>query len=64
LLVTGRPISATHEANASARVSPTCMALGQAAGTAAYLAIRYKTDVLDLNVKQLQQLLLKQKALV
>ncbi|MFA6316252.1 MAG: FAD-dependent oxidoreductase [Elusimicrobiota bacterium] len=37
LLVAGRAISATHEANASARLSPTCMALGQAAGTAGAL---------------------------
>ena len=32
LLVTGRCISATHEASASARVTATCMALGEAAG--------------------------------
>jgi hypothetical protein len=35
LLVAGRCFSATHEALASARLMPSCMAMGQAAGTAA-----------------------------
>ena len=37
LLVTGRCISATHEAAASVRITPTAMALGEAAGMAAAL---------------------------
>lgn len=38
LLSAGRCISATHEAVASSRVMATCMAIGQAAGTAAAMA--------------------------
>ncbi len=38
LLVTGRCVSATHEAAASVRITPTAMALGEAAGIAAALA--------------------------
>jgi hypothetical protein len=38
LLVAGRCFSATHDAHASARSMATCMAMGQAAGTAAALA--------------------------
>jgi glycine/D-amino acid oxidase-like deaminating enzyme len=38
VLVAGRCFSATHEAHASARSMATCMAMGQAAGTAAALA--------------------------
>jgi glycine/D-amino acid oxidase-like deaminating enzyme len=38
LLVAGRCFSATHDAHASARSMATCMAMGQAAGTAATLA--------------------------
>lgn len=40
LLVAGRCLSATHEGAASARVIPPCYATGQAAGTAAALALR------------------------
>ena len=39
LLVAGRCISADRDATASLRVMPTCMFLGQAAGTAAALAV-------------------------
>jgi hypothetical protein len=38
LLVAGRCFSSTHDAHASARSMATCMAMGQAAGTAAALA--------------------------
>jgi hypothetical protein len=37
LVVAGRCFSATHDAHASARSMATCMAMGQAAGTAAAL---------------------------
>jgi hypothetical protein len=40
LLVAGRCLSATQDAQASLRVSGACFAMGQAAGTAAALAIR------------------------
>jgi FAD dependent oxidoreductase len=39
LLVAGRCFSATHDAHASARSMATCMAMGQAVGTAAAMAI-------------------------
>lgn len=38
MLVAGRCISGTYEAHASYRVKGPCMAMGQAAGTAAALA--------------------------
>ena len=42
VLVAGRCFSATHEAHASARSMATCMAMGQAAGTAAALTVEPK----------------------
>ena len=39
LVVAGRCFSATHDAHASARSMGTCMAMGQAAGTAAALSV-------------------------
>jgi glycine/D-amino acid oxidase-like deaminating enzyme len=40
LLVAGRCFSASHDAHASARSMATCMAMGQAAATAAAMAVR------------------------
>ncbi|MFA5927829.1 MAG: FAD-dependent oxidoreductase [Candidatus Margulisiibacteriota bacterium] len=64
LLVTGRAISATHEASASARLSPTCLALGQAAGTAAALAAKINIDVSALDPELLRKTLAEQGAVV
>jgi hypothetical protein len=62
LLVAGRCLSATHEAAAAVRVMPTCFAMGQAAGTAAALAIRAGTLVRQVDAAQLRHLLLEQGA--
>ena len=59
LLVCGRCISATHEAAASLRVTPTVMAIGQACGVAASLAKQANNNVKNINVKQLQDILVK-----
>jgi hypothetical protein len=40
LLVAGKCFSADFEAHASARATPTCMAMGQAAGTAAAMSVK------------------------
>ncbi|ODA30565.1 FAD-dependent oxidoreductase [Planctopirus hydrillae] len=57
LLVAGRCHSASTEASASSRVTATAMALGEAAGQAASLAIRAQTDVgLISGVKVREQL--------
>ncbi len=45
VVVAGRCLSATHAAHASARSMGTCMAMGQAAGTAAGMAIESGLDV-------------------
>jgi hypothetical protein len=55
LLVAGRCVSATFEAQAAVRVSPTAGAMGQAAGLAAYLSAKSGEDVRTL-AKQTQRL--------
>ncbi|MFD0960944.1 FAD-dependent oxidoreductase [Paenibacillus chungangensis] len=58
LWLAGRCISTSHEAQATARLTPSCMALGQAAGTAAALAAKQDCAASDLSIEQLQQALL------
>ena len=60
LLVAGRCISSTHEAQASYRVMPYCAELGQAAGTAVAVAVRNHTDVRNVEIKQVQEILRKE----
>ena len=55
LLVAGRPISTTHEAMGATRVMATCMALGEAAGRAAKLAIRGGVATKDIDVQELRR---------
>ena len=62
LLAAGRCISTTVEAHGSTRVSPTCMAFGQAAGTAAALAVKQGISPRDLPIDELQRLLINQGA--
>jgi len=49
LLVAGKCFSADFAAHASARVQATCMAMGQAAGAAAALAVKDKVDPVELS---------------
>ncbi|MBT7162150.1 MAG: FAD-dependent oxidoreductase [Victivallales bacterium] len=60
LLVAGRCFSGTHEARASARMIPACMAMGQAAGTAAALSVREGLTPRELSTALLRDLLGRQ----
>jgi hypothetical protein len=55
LLVAGRSIGATHEAQASIRIMPICICLGEAAGTAAALAKETGVAPADINTDALRQ---------
>ncbi|WP_235889758.1 FAD-dependent oxidoreductase [Brucella haematophila] len=48
-------MSATHEVQASARVSSPCYALGQAAGTAAAIALEQDCNSRSVRVNLLQR---------
>lgn len=54
LLLAGRIISASRIAHSSLRVQPICSNIGEAAGTAAALAVMYKTGVRSIDIKELQ----------
>lgn len=54
LLVAGRCISTTAKALASTRIMPSCMALGEAAGTAAAISVQNKIEPRNLDVSLLQ----------
>lgn len=58
LLVAGRCVSATHEALGAIRVMPPAFAMGQAAGTAAALAVKAGVQPRDIDVSELQRQLL------
>jgi hypothetical protein len=55
LLVAGRCISTTHEAMGAIRVMATCMAMGEAAGRAARLAVRGNRSPAEIDVSELQR---------
>jgi hypothetical protein len=57
LLVAGRCASMTHEAQSAARVSGACLVMGQAAGSAAHVALAKGCAPADIAVVELQQIL-------
>lgn len=54
VMVAGRAISASHEAHASSRVSATCMAIGQATGVIAALAVKEQCLIEELNYQKIK----------
>jgi hypothetical protein len=54
LWVAGRCASMSHEAQSAARVTGACFAMGQAAGTAAHLALKTNGDASRVDVAALQ----------
>jgi len=64
LLFSGRCISVDHETLGSMRVMPTCMAIGQGAGTLAACAARQGISPKDVNYREVVGILLKDKAIL
>ena len=64
LLTAGRCISVDHRVHHATKEIPPCMATGQAAGTAAAMALQAGVGVKELDVAQLQQRLRRQGAVL
>jgi hypothetical protein len=64
LLMAGRCASMTHDGQSAARVSGACFAMGEAAGSAADLALSGNTIPRDIAVEKLQQALQQQGAFI
>ena len=64
LIVAGRCISATHEGHASTRLTPTCFAMGQAAGLAAARCSQNNQRPRELDFGELRKSLREQGAIV
>jgi len=64
LLMAGRCASMTHEGQSAARVSGACFAMGEAAGTAAALALGGNTSPRDIAMDKLQATLTRHGAFI
>lgn len=64
LMVAGRSVSSDRLANSALRVQAPCMAMGQAAGAAAALAVRNNTTPLEVPLKTIRELLNAHGAIV
>ena len=64
LLVAGRCISTTHEAQASIRMICPCYATGEVAGTAASLAFKKGIEPRNIDVNELQKTLARQGVVI
>lgn len=64
LLVAGRCISCDHETQASLRIMPTCASVGESAGTAVAMCHSSRCDVLNVDIKKLQEELIKNKCML
>ena len=56
LLLSGRNISGSHMAHSNFRIMSVCIALGEAAGVAAALSVKQNIKLLDVNVKEIQEI--------
>lgn len=64
LIVAGRCVSSDRLANSGLRVQAPCMAMGQAAGAAATLAVKRRTTPLEVPLKEIHDLLRAHGAII
>ena len=56
LLLCGRNISGTHMAHSNFRVMPICVGIGEAAGTAAFIAVSKDCSLCDVQAKEIRDI--------
>ena len=64
IIVAGRCVSSDRLANSGLRVQASCMAMGQAAGAAAALAVRENATPLDIPLDDIREMLRKHDAII
>ena len=64
IIVAGRSVSSDRLANSGLRVQASCMAMGQAAGVTAALAVEMKTTPFNVPIKKIRELLINNNAIV
>ena len=64
LMVTGRPISADHMTFGATRIMNVCMAVGQAVGDAADMAVKAGISPAEIDTDRLREILLAQDAVL
>lgn len=64
MLVAGRCISSDHTAQAAYRIMPIVCCIGESAGIAAAMAAKNKTDVRDVDIKQLQNTIVSKNGVI
>jgi hypothetical protein len=64
IIVAGRCVSSDRLANSGLRVQASCMAMGQAAGAAAAIAVKEQTTPLSVPLKAIRQLLQQNNAII
>ena len=57
LLLCGRNISGTHMAHSNFRVMPICVGIGEAAGTAAFIAVSKNCKLSEINAKEIREII-------
>lgn len=64
VVIAGRPLSSTHEAHSAFRIMPITTCIGEAAGIAASLMLKYNKTSIDIPVKEMQDILTDKGALI
>ena len=64
LMMAGRCMSADSFAHGSSRIMPLCVAVGEAAGVGAALAVKQKISPRNVNVSEVREILLKNGAIL